>query len=152
MNHPLGTFNNSTILDHGISKWPDTDDRDGDTYFWAEVETTETTDDEEVKRTVMIRSNFNEAQEKWTLQTIIDCGFDGDNITELNNGVLVGNLVQVNVYKGKEYKGERKTFTGIKRNNFTFTPEKSTSEAKVVASQFNAMLKKMRKKTDEEPF
>lgn len=146
--HPVGTFNDCEILDHGFAE----SGQKKSLYFWIKVRTPES----ETYGNVFGNFYLTGAAAEQTIDKIVAMGYDGDDLQELADGTrLRGSIVQITVEHDTYNDNDRARIGFVNPNNTTIGPthdEKAAANAKA----FNALLKSRkpaaRPAEDEVPF
>lgn len=131
--HPIGTFNDVEILDHGFDESPEKNTP----FFWVSYKT-------EIGN-LTGRFYLTDRTVEYTIQKIEAMGFNGDSLAELADGTaLAGNLCQITV-EHETYEGNTRARVGfVNPNNSTIGPTHNEKAAANV-KQFDTMWRVQRK-------
>ena len=146
--HPIGTFNDTEIIDHGFAE----SGEKKSLYFWVKFRTPGAEDFGEVF------GNFylTEKAAPSTVEKIASMGYAGDDLSELSDGTkLRGNVVQITVEHDTYQETTRARVGWVNKNNAIMGPTHDEAAA-AKAKQFNALFKSKRGRKvaddDEVPF
>jgi len=131
--HPIGTFDNTKIIDHGF----DESSKKGTLFLWIKFQTE--------AGTITGRFYMTDGAVEHTLEKIANAGFTGDSLLELKDGqVLVGNLCQITV-DHEDVDGRVVPKVGWVNENFATAGPSHNEKAAANVKQFDALWRKTMK-------